>query len=531
MSNYYMKGRVETGLGGRMTRGQRGTVAMLLIVLCVGTSAARASHGGSHFDQFRQRTVDLTGDGVEDLVTAVSYPRGQGGSKVIAVTANDGSTGAQLWHRTAEGYLSSMHVGQFGQPARPGVLLRYMVADLTLFPVYPQNDRMTVWDFAGTLVWERDVTTYGQVVGGNRMVFDGVQPPLAAGLASRPLVLNRVTSGISGVPVSATTVEIFDGAAGLRSAIPFAASGVNIVSSSVQVDFDGVPDLAVIATAYNPVSVTQVHRELTTLSGATGHQIWTQPLEPDLAIDAVGDLTGDGIDDYLRSFAAPPFYDRRTITLLDGRLGLPTWTRTTLDWETIGDTDQDGVGELELVSTSREEPATVTYTTVDGTGATLRETVHDGYVNLGAWTGDIDGDGILERRYIGPGDRVVIRAGNDDRLLHDGTLPTSEVFAGVSFDGSGDDGYERSVEGLGTGEPPTLRLKAYDGLTATTLWQANVASDDYSSGFEVRPFDLDGDRRSEVLVAVETPGDALQIVALSGIDGSVRWRATLPRPS
>ncbi|HEX2293847.1 MAG TPA: PQQ-binding-like beta-propeller repeat protein [Actinomycetota bacterium] len=475
------------------------------------------------------RVGDLDADGRDDLLLCEWDVRwadtGVGLDGRLVATAV--SEGRRLWRVTrtiTKGFPRYPIAARVGPRGRSGVVL--------LTDTNQNGYALTAAavDSRGDVAWERTfASTYSYDV-----------PTFAA----------------AGVPAMFEPVDALDGAAtdflvGVLDYADIAASRLvtqmvdgrdgTLVPLGQEVSAGAFPDLAVAGDADaddKPDYAAVVHRPgtgatVTARSGDDGEEIWSRSglaaEPPDLYVDAVGDMTRDGIPEL--AVTAPPTDDRNAFHVVDGGTGDPMWEGQGNFAFALGDADGDRRGDLGTKSgwfaEDRIGEEFFAY------GAAGDELYHRRVSRprgcracfvliLLLDAGDIDADGVADTfvdRYVFEDGRVrryrYHLSGRRGEMLFDG-VPVSPV--GASLDGRGVDLVSLRPRSRGR-----LAVTAIDGRGGLPLWRSELrgrpvgAYEPYLASAR-----LDGDGTPDVFVTLER-GGAVSVVALDGRDGSRLW--------
>lgn len=315
------------------------------------------------------------------------------------------------------------------------------------------------------------------------------------------------------------------------------------IDGGPDVNADGVPDLLLAADCFFGQGRVDV------LSGVDGsvihHASPTQLSANDVvAAHFVGDLDGDGTDDYAAGFST--FGQFGKIVWFSGATGnvlqsVPSNGQTLLMFgypmSAIGDLDGDGVLELSLGDTSFNGSTGRAWIHNGRTGALIRtvdgEAAGDGLGGTATDLGDIDSDGHPDFAISAVGAKAVraFSGATGAKLWdHAESQPFLNFGAGLSrvedLDADGVSellvgGVTHNIQSSPLGLGRAWILSGASGATLSSL--AGSPLGDYF-GLAVQGVDLDGDGRSEIVIA------APDLFHQASLGGRIEAFSTCPLP-
>lgn len=469
---------------------------------------------------------DFDGDGLTDLLTT-EYREPE-----TRAVARKGTNGSVLWTKAGKVFEFAAMGGRVGPAAEPGAII---ITEAWTVVGLAGTSTVTIQAVRGngTPVWSR---TFTAAAAGSPVVLQGagagvavVQGTLQANAHPATDVLVKVLDYAGGggyfAPHSARVAfEILDGATGAsfgRSeylTLGYDFSGWNTGDLSG----DGLEDYLV--TPYSAgYPLPGGHRAepaaFSARRGTDGSLLWAKEDGRTGRYINLGDVTGDERGELLIQA-----YDTSAGSIiLDGATGQTLWT-TTGTVAGIGDVDGDGTGDVGILKSASSFVHAAAKGT-DGTPIYEHEYVpafpsapnRRRYASR--FIGDVDGDGVTD---IAHGHEVY-----DEQ----GTLVAAErgAFSGKTderlwdgwpglpvygtFDGAGDD----LVDFMSGGEYGSGSITAQDGRTGVTSWQRTVFAEEWSPrGAE----DLTGDGRVELF---SSTSDGIELEVIDGATGQRLW--------
>lgn len=313
------------------------------------------------------------------------------------------------------------------------------------------------------------------------------------------------------------------------------------VSGAGDVDADGIPDIVISSTTEFQAWV---------YSGRDGSLIRQHldgagpAFELGKYVDAVGDVDGDGHDDYLvgAQISSIVFSGRTGERLLRLR---DISTGKAFGWggAGLGDVDGDGVVDVVVGAANRDHPGVVDSAAdvySGSSGVRLYSATPPTFQWAYAWAladaGDVNADGVPDLLVGSPQERrgtLRVLSGPDGQVLLKLRGPSRHSDFSDAVGGLGDlnaDGYaDFAVGAPAAGSAEEGMAFVYSGRDGATLWsyQGEAALDRF--GDEVRgPGDVNGDGVPDFLISApgnDRAGPAAGSVCLySGADGQLLYR-------
>jgi len=449
-----------------------------------------------------------------------------------------GRTGRVLWsHPDATAY-AALYVAAPG--VAPMVLILSdsetgtdavvggLAEDVFTVAAFRADHGTQMWSTSITGLFEYDLAGF-RVVGVGEL--DGV---LTRAGASPYLLLDRFSEG-DALIAGATSIspEVIDAATGATASAgqPIPSDNFTFASSVGDLNGDGTDDY-VITTSGDAAAIEA-------LSGANSTPLWVTSLTSPGGAASVNfardtpDLTGDHKPDVLAGWFDGTHED---IAALSGATGSTVWTHAGGYASPLGDIDHDGRSDTRVVSFGVRE----NYTAVSATGRTLwtRDvlTPPGPVFGFSYPVGDLNGDGAVDT-YL----RFVPRLG-----LNGGPSGDSSVAAVAAYIVDGRTGRARAVHDLGlpigdslTGHAMTfvqtlktkrgVHITAFNGATGRAYWQTSLSSDDAAGAIDASVLPLSGGRRGIVELLT---GRATETVAVfDGKRGARQWLSAYPTQS
>jgi hypothetical protein len=462
---------------------------------------------------------DIDGDGVGDVLSARLFAR------TPALKVLSGRTGRTLWSvPSATNTLAAVYV-----PAPNGKSVMVVLSETDTGQETPvgggQVDAFTVsavnpktgaaqWSTTVTGVIEDDPT---DAVFAGLGELDGV---LMRKNTTPYLLLDRyvVDFGAATVTTSVTPMAI-DATNGnvVHPGAPLGGDGYTFATPVGDLDGDGVDDYLVCASGDAPAIGAR--------SGTTGQPIWTTDSTSNsflISLATSPDLSGDHKQDLLLGW----FGDSGpTVDAVNGSTGANVWTAAGDYGVPIGDIDHDGRSDTRVVV----DGARITLSAMSGTGRRLwsRDILSPSGTRGLVWdAGDLDGDhaddAYIEFASAKPntpaksGDIVGGRTGASR------AVPDLGWALGVSLRG----GAPSFVRGVAAKKG--FALTAFDGRTDRALWRTVVNASDVQQVAMLDEVSLGHGHVGLLALLMGRFSDT--VVLLDGRHGTTLWKTTYDTP-
>lgn len=265
---------------------------------------------------------------------------------------------------------------------------------------------------------------------------------------------------------------------------------------------------------------------LTARAGTTGALLWSNaaaPSSPQGSGLPFEDVTGDGREDFLLNTAG----EKPEALLIDGATGSVLWRKQGAGSAIpLGNADRKGAPEALLLKVSK---ATVIFTAVKTSGDLAYKRVIDAPAGgVGAIInelGDVDNDKVrdfLVTQLIVRGESLEQRyfqiRGRDGKTIDDASV--YPLLRGIEK--NGDDLARLTFDGL------SIYIEAIDGKTGRRLW-STPAKTSRSLAFptSARGARLDGDKCGDIVSTVSDGQSSYSTLALSGANGKMLWSKSI----
>lgn len=237
---------------------------------------------------------DITGDSIDDALVHVTYSLGPMGMLSTDIIAVDGKDGTRLWSKSFENCVAvALPVGDLNQDDKNDVIVEVLMCfDPISLSSYAEI--IAVNGYNGRDIWSE----YEE--GGTLEIM------LMAGIPANLTSANRTE-----VVVSTITIPLFGGTATSEITALNVSNGRELWSKSFREGVFGVPvdltndgkDEVVIGTPREMAELTEIigeiftARNVITVNGNNGTEIWSRHYLDAATFDPAGDLTGDGAND------------------------------------------------------------------------------------------------------------------------------------------------------------------------------------------------------------------------------------------